>query len=132
MPQPYFTQTSKSTRVEHIKAVAALKDSNMDLSMNLRSKLPDGRRTMTFIRPKNKKGLLLTLIPQLPKNENRQLSKVQLYTLADNSMCLNMFTYGTEDRMGDLEKREELMENIRQVSEGIEKEREREIGRAAE
>jgi glutamate dehydrogenase len=94
MPQSYFKQTSHTTRVEHVKAVAALKDSDMDLSMNLKSKLSDGRRVMTFIRPENKRGLLLNLLPQLPKYTDKDLSRVQLYTMSDNSMCLNMFTYG--------------------------------------
>jgi len=87
----------------------------MELSMNLKSKLPDGRRVATFIRPENKKGLLLQLLPQLPKYKGKQLSRVQLYTMADNSMCINMFTYGMNEEDKDTEKRNDLVTKIKEA-----------------
>jgi hypothetical protein len=113
MPSSYFKQTSRQTRVEHIKAVAALRDTDMDLSLTMKSSLPDGRRVMTFIRPENKAGLLLSLLPQLPRYEDRNLSRVQLYTMSDGGMCLNMFTYGEGEDVKE-EKRKELVEKVGQ------------------
>ena len=93
MPASYFRQTSYNTRLEHVKAIAALKDTEMELSLDIKSKLPNGGRVLTYIRPENKTGLLLALLKGLPVYEGKILSRVQLYTTEDNSMCLNMFSF---------------------------------------
>ena len=44
MPAPYFRQVPESFRLDHIKAISAIKDANMDFHMNLKTHLPDGRQ----------------------------------------------------------------------------------------
>ena len=43
MPASYFDQIPEPFRMDHIKAIAAIKDANMDLYLNLKSHMPDGR-----------------------------------------------------------------------------------------
>lgn len=43
MPPSYFDQIPEPFRMDHIKAIAAIKDANMDLYLNLKSHMPDGR-----------------------------------------------------------------------------------------
>ena len=49
MPAPYFRQVPESFRLDHIKAISAIKDANMDMHMNLKTHLPDGRQVSTHI-----------------------------------------------------------------------------------
>lgn len=44
MPEPYFRQVPESFRLDHIKAISAIKDASMDMHMNLKTHLPDGRQ----------------------------------------------------------------------------------------
>ena len=44
MPAPYFRQVPEAFRLDHIKAISAIKDANMDMHMNLKTHLPDGRQ----------------------------------------------------------------------------------------
>ena len=48
MPAPYFRQVPESFRLDHIKAISAIKDANMDMHMNLKTHLPDGRQVRTY------------------------------------------------------------------------------------
>ncbi|KAL9191366.1 hypothetical protein ACHAXT_001072 [Thalassiosira profunda] len=100
MPAPYFRQVPESFRLDHIKAISAIKDANMDMHMNLKTHLPDGRQVLTFIRPGTMPGLLLQMIKELPFNqrspEYMPLSRVQIYSAEDDSMSLNLFVYGEE------------------------------------
>mmetsp|Transcript_31975 Transcript_31975/g.72428 ORF Transcript_31975/g.72428 Transcript_31975/m.72428 type:complete len:1082 (-) Transcript_31975:111-3356(-) len=100
MPAPYFRQVPESFRLDHIKAISAIKDANMDMHMNLKTHLPDGRQVLTFIRPGTMPGLLLSMIKELPFNQRSSeympLSRVQIYSAEDDSMSLNMFVYGEE------------------------------------
>ena len=73
----------------------------MDLHMNLRSHLSDGRLCLTFIRPgPTKPGGLLKLVNELPWNHKTKdylpLSRVLVYTANDETLSLNMFNYGNE------------------------------------
>jgi len=54
MPASYFRVTPPSIRTDHLKAISALKDTDMSLSVDIKSKLSDGRRLVTYIRPKDK------------------------------------------------------------------------------
>jgi len=100
MPAPYFRQVPESFRLDHIKAISAIKDANMDMHMNLKTHLPDGRQVLTFIRPGTMPGLLLNMIKELPYNQRSEeympLSRVQIYSAEDDSMSLNLFVYGEE------------------------------------
>ena len=49
LPAPYFRQVPESFRLDHIKAISAIKDANMDMHMNLKTHLPDGRQVRMFI-----------------------------------------------------------------------------------
>src|SRR6056300_476685 len=72
----------------------------MDMHMNLKTHLPDGRQVLTFIRPGTMPGLLLNQIKELPFNQRSEeympLSRIQIYSAEDDSMSLNMFVYGEE------------------------------------
>ena len=102
MPPAYFRQVPESFRLDHIKAVSAVRDANMDLYLNLQSHLPDGRLVLTFIRPGTQPGLLLQMVKDLPWNhfqggdEYLPLTRVQVFSALDESMSLNMFVYGDE------------------------------------
>lgn len=100
MPAQYFRQVPESFRLDHIKAISAIKDANMDMHMNLKTHLPDGRQVFTFIRPGTMPGLLLSMIKELPYNQSSEaympLSRVQIYSAEDESMSLNLFVYGEE------------------------------------
>jgi len=101
MPPSYFRQVPWETRINQIKAISAIKEANMDLHMNLRSHLSDGRLCLTFIRPgPTKPGGLLKLVNELPWNHKTKdylpLSRVLVYTANDETLSLNMFNYGNE------------------------------------
>ena len=49
MPAPYFRQVPESFRLDHIKAISAIKDANMDMHMNLKTHLPDGRQVSVYV-----------------------------------------------------------------------------------
>ena len=93
MPASYFRQTSYETRLEHLKAIAAMKNAQMELSLNITSSLPDGSDVVTFIRKENSKGLLNELLEELPNYQGKKtLSRVGMYKAADNSMVLAALT----------------------------------------
>jgi len=101
MPRPYFRQVPEQMRLDHIKALAAVKEANMDLYLNLKSHAPDGRQMLTYIRPGTKPGVLLQMIKELPYNVSTSkdylpLSRAQVFSAEDESMSLNVFVYGEE------------------------------------
>lgn len=89
-------------QLDHIKAISAIKDASMDMHMNLKTHLPDGRQVLTFIRPGTMPGLLLNMIKELPFNQRSEeympLSRIQIYSAEDDSMSLNLFVYGEETK----------------------------------
>lgn len=101
MPGAYFRQISEEMRLDHVRAIAAIRDANMEMHMNLKTALPDGRRVFTYIRPPNKKTKLLSLMHELPWNHNKSeylpLSRVQTFAADDDSMSLSVFTYGYQE-----------------------------------
>jgi len=106
MPSCYFRQVTEKFRMEHIKAISAIRDAKMDLHMNLKARLPDGRLVLTFIRPGKKGGRLVDLVKLLPRNDNLFLSRVQSFMSKDNSLSLSLFIYGDEKKCSpnDIEK----------------------------
>ena len=105
MQPSYFRQVPESFRLDHIKAISAVRDANMDMYLNLQTHLPDGRLVLTFIRPGTQPGLLLQMVKDLPWNHQSQnnsdylpLSRVQVFSALDDSMSLNMFVYGEEPK----------------------------------
>jgi len=106
MPSCYFRQVTEKFRMEHIKAISAIRDAKMDLHMNLKARLPDGRLVLTFIRPGKKGGRLVDLVKLLPRNDNLFLSRVQSFMSKDKSLSLSLFIYGDEKKCSpnDIEK----------------------------
>jgi len=100
MPSCYFRQVPEDFRMDHIKAISAIRDANVDLHMNLKTKLPDGRVVLTYIRPGRKEGRVLSLVKYLPWKFDSHgylpLSGVHLFNADDESMSLSMFVYGEE------------------------------------
>jgi len=102
MPASYFRQVPWDTRINHIKAISAIKEANMDLYMNTKSHLADGRLCLTFLRPGPTKpgGLLQLVEEELPwdhvAKSSLPLSRVVVYTSKDETMTLHMFVYGDE------------------------------------
>lgn len=96
MPASYFRQVPERFRMDHIKAIAAIRDANMDLYLNLQSHLADGRQVLTFIRPGTEAGTLLQMVQELPEkySTDTPLSRLHVFSTADESMSLNMFVYG--------------------------------------
>ncbi|EEC49283.1 predicted protein [Phaeodactylum tricornutum CCAP 1055/1] len=100
MPTSYFRQVPERFRMDHIKAIAAVKDANMDLYLNLQSHLPDGRQVLTFIRPGTQSGTLVKMVQELPWRQSAAdyvpLSRIHVFSTRDDAMSLNMFVYGTK------------------------------------
>lgn len=98
MPSCYFRSVPEQFRMDHIKALSAIQDANLDLHMNLKSHLPGGHLILTYIRPGKEAGRLLNLVKDLPWNfdseEYLPLSRVQVFTSEDETMSLSMFVYG--------------------------------------
>jgi len=86
-------------RMDHMKAIAAVKDANMDLYLNLKSHTPDGRTVLTFIRPGTQAGTLLHMVEELPSKYNTEdpLSRLHVFSTKDGTMSLNMFVYGNSN-----------------------------------
>ncbi len=97
MPSSYFRSVPEQSRMDHIKALSAIKDANLDLHLNLKSHLPDGQLVLTYIRPGKDAGRLLNLVKDLPWNFDTEkylpLSRVQVFTSNDETMSLSMFVY---------------------------------------
>jgi len=107
MPSSYFRQVPEVFRMDHIKSIATVKDANMDLYLNLQAKLPDGRKVLTFIRPTTCPGTLLKMVQELPRTDT-PLSRLHVFSTADESMSLNMFVYGHRPVVQDRARAEDL------------------------
>lgn len=58
----YFRQVNEITRMDHLKALSALRGIKQNLSLTLASKLDDGETEVTFIRPKTEDGSLSSML----------------------------------------------------------------------
>lgn len=96
MPASYFQQVPDEFRKDHIKAISAVRDANMDLYLNLKAHTHDGSRTIyTYIRPSTEPGTLLRMVEGLPLHaDGTDLTRIHVFTALDQSMSLNMFIYG--------------------------------------
>lgn len=122
MPPSYFHQVPEKLRKDHIKAIAAVKDANLDLYLNLQStQLKDGRQVLTFIRPGTQPGTLLQMVQELPQT-GIPLSRLHVFSTADESMSLNMFIYGNKPTKQTKESVQEIggaiLDYARRVQEG--------------
>jgi len=96
MPESYFRQIPPYLRREHVKALAAIVDADMDLYLNLKSKTSDGRTVYTFIRPTTQPGTLLNMVEELPQcnPDTPSLTRLHVFSAGDDSFSLNMFVMG--------------------------------------
>jgi len=96
MPESYFRQIPPYLRREHVKALAAVVDADMDMYLNLKSKTSDGRTVYTYIRPTTQPGTLLNMVEELPKCDlsTPTLTRLHVFSADDESFSLNMFVYG--------------------------------------
>jgi len=101
MPESYFLQIPPYLRREHVKALAAIVDADMDLYLNLKSNTSDGRTVHTFIRPTTQPGTLLSMVEELPKcnPSTPSLTRLHVFSAADDSFSLNMFVIGESKPM---------------------------------
>jgi len=125
--QSYFRQVPEKFRNDHIKAIAAVKDANMDLYLNLKAHLSDGRQVLTFIRPGTAPGTLLEMVQALPWKHNSidylPLTRILVFSTKDESMSLNMFVYGVKPtaqpgRFDELEAGRSVLEYAERVQMG--------------
>lgn len=96
MPESYFQQIPPYLRHEHLKALTAVVDADMDLYLNLKSKTRDGRVVYTFVRPTTKPGTLLNMVEELPEfnPDAPSLTRLHVFSAADETFSLNMFVMG--------------------------------------
>jgi hypothetical protein len=83
--------------MDHLKAISAIEDANLDPYMNLKSHLPDGRFMLTYIRPGT--GRILNVIQNLPRSFSGgylPLTKAQVFTSEDEKLSISIFVYGNE------------------------------------
>jgi len=99
MPESYFQQIPPYLRHEHVKALVAIIDADMNLYLNLKSRISDGRTVYTFIRPTTKPGTLLSMVEELPKCSptTPSLTRLHVFSAGDNSFSLNMFVMGEDE-----------------------------------
>lgn len=105
-PPPYFRQVPEKFRVDHIKAIAAIKEAGMDHYLNLKSTTSNGSEVMTMIRPGTESGSLLSLVKELPHTiysaDYKALTRAQVFSAADGTMSINLFVFGGDDGDSDL------------------------------
>lgn len=93
LPASYFRQVNEITRMDHLKALSALRGIKQNLSLTLASKIDDGSTEVTFIKPETDQGSLSSMLAGMPAADGN-LSRVKVYTAADNTLALNIFTFG--------------------------------------
>ena len=122
MPPAYFRQVPEQFRMDHIKAISAVKDANMDMYLNLKSRIHDGRQVFTFIRPGTKPGTLLSMVEELPTmDEELPLTRLHVFSSLDEALSLNMFVYGKREsnaRPIHFEQGEIIQDFSKQVQDG--------------
>ena len=127
MPPSYFRQVPERFRNDHIKAIAAVKDANMDMYLNLKAHLADGRQVLTFIRPGTEPGTLLRMVESLPWQHNQEdympLTRILVFSTKDQSMSLNMFVYGVKEegkpgRFDELQTGASILDYAQKVQNG--------------
>lgn len=62
MQASYFRQVNEITRMDHLKALSALRGIKQNLSLTLASKIDDGSTEVTFIKPEADQGSLSSML----------------------------------------------------------------------
>ena len=92
LPQEYFEQLRETERLEHFKALVALKVCDVDQEIMLRQQ--DGSR-VTIISTQNYPGQLARMMHELP--DEFPLIGAKIFTSADEDFIVDVFDYKIED-----------------------------------
>lgn len=92
----YFRQVSSVTRMEHLKALAALRGIEQDLHITLRSKVSEDVTEITFIRPAGTAGageFIVTIFVDDGRRKERQSGCLPFhFLLCKGRSCLNQLS----------------------------------------
>lgn len=101
-PSIYFNSVAESTRLAHLKGLAALngihqQSSDTDVSLSLTSKSDEPHlQDVTVIATDCRPGTLHRALKALRSPlESGELRRAQVYSSSDNTLSLTIFTYGT-------------------------------------
>jgi len=105
LPSAYFREVSEATRHQHLRAVIALKGLDQDIQLTLKStNMSTGDVDVTFMSTDARVGALHGMLTKMnsvqPPSEATSLVRVKVFSSYDNSLAVNIFTYGkrTQDR----------------------------------
>jgi len=98
-PPSYFSDVGEATRMEHLKGITALKaiDTSGDqkISLTVTSKADCGYYTeVTAMRTESCPGTLHTMLGAVQPRQDCVLHRVKAFMSNDESLTLNIFTYG--------------------------------------
>jgi hypothetical protein len=94
MPATYFRQVPDSLRRQHLSAVASIRELKQSgLSLKIETKISDDITEITMIHSDPKPGLLLSQLNTIPVPPNTHLSRVKVFSSADNELALNIYTF---------------------------------------
>lgn len=102
LPKEYFEQLRETERLEHFKALVALKVCDVDQEIMLRQQ--DGSR-VTIISTQNYPGQLARMMHELP--DEFPLVGAKIFTSADEDFIVDVFDYKVEDSRSIKGKAEE-------------------------
>jgi glutamate dehydrogenase len=101
LPRSYFNEIGESTRMEHLKGLAALwgiNEYSSDVSLTLRSQNDDGLSDVTVLRTDNKVGVLYHMLSSMrPEEAAKSLEKIRAYTSINGKLTLNIISYGSSE-----------------------------------
>jgi len=99
MPASYFKQVPDSLRRQHLKSIAALRELRQsDMVLKIDAKNEDGSSEVTFISnisSASSSNNLYDQIKSLVVPQDSTLSRVKVFSSADNSLALNIFSFET-------------------------------------
>ena len=99
MPASYFKHIPDSMRRQHILAISAIRElQQSDLSLRIMSNTGQGENSFTLITNDAKAGTLFSQLNSLSVPANSHLSKVKVFSSADNQLALNIYTF-QDDKM---------------------------------
>lgn len=94
MPASYFRLIPEDLRKQHVKAVAAVHDLDMqDLSLKIETKSASGNTEITMLNTETQQGSLLKQLNSLPVIKNHSLANVDVFSSSDGQFALNVFSF---------------------------------------
>lgn len=93
MPAAYFRQIPESMRQQHIIAISAIKQlQQSDLSLRIKTEV-NGKVEITVMNTEPYAGSLLAQLKTIPVPKQHELSRVKVFSSADNQLALNIYTF---------------------------------------